>query len=57
MANKKQYYALDDIGFIGTQSRSKAQIKKDAERTTQHIKAKKSEKTLAASKQQILKSK
>jgi hypothetical protein len=29
MANKKQYYGLDDIGFIGTQNRTKAQIKKD----------------------------
>ncbi|MET0461516.1 MAG: hypothetical protein ABW007_00125 [Chitinophagaceae bacterium] len=41
MANKKQYYGLDDIGFIGTQDRTKAQIKKDMEETAKYIKAKK----------------
>jgi len=32
MANdKKQYYALDEIGIIGVQGRSKAEVKKDRE--------------------------
>ncbi len=46
MANKKQYYGLDDIGFIGTQNRTKAQIKKDMEETARIIKAKKSGKVV-----------
>lgn len=41
MASKKQYYALDEVGFIGTQTRSEAQVKKDIEKTIQYIKAKK----------------
>lgn len=36
MAAKKQYYKLDDIGIVGTQSKvSKAQMKKDMELTSQ----------------------
>ncbi|MCG2616982.1 hypothetical protein LZZ85_21980 [Terrimonas sp. NA20] len=47
MANKKQYYGLDNIGFIGTQDRSKAQIKKDLEDTAKYIKAKKDGKVVS----------
>lgn len=43
-ADKKQYYALDDIGFIGIQGRSKAEIKKDREIFTKFFKKKKTEK-------------
>jgi len=44
MAGKKQYYGLDEIGFVGTQDKgSLTQVKKDIERTIQYIKAKKSE--------------
>ena len=42
MADKKQYYKLDEIGLIGIQDRrTDVQIKKDMERTVQYIKAKK----------------
>ena len=45
--NKKQYYELDDVGFVGTQDkRSDAQIKKDIELTVQYIKSKKTRKVL-----------
>lgn len=44
MAGKKQYYGLNEIGFVGTQEkRTPAQVKKDMERTIRYIKAKKSE--------------
>ena len=47
MAGKKQYYGLDEIGFVGTQDkRSKAQVKKDIAMTVQYIKAKKSGKVV-----------
>lgn len=40
MTDKRRYYKLDDIGFVGTQDkRSAAQIKADALRTTNIIKA------------------
>ena len=40
MVNKKQYYKLDDIGFVGTQEkRSATQIKDDAVRTAEIIKS------------------
>jgi hypothetical protein len=40
MKAKKQYYKLDDVGFIGAQaSRSKEQIKNDASKTARSIKA------------------
>ena len=42
MAGKEQYYFLDDIGFIGDQSRTEAQVKKDGERMDDYIKALKS---------------
>ncbi len=42
MADKKQYYGLDEIGFVGTQDkRTPAQVKRDVDRTIQYIKAKK----------------
>jgi hypothetical protein len=40
MTDKRRYYKLDDIGFVGTQEkRSAAQIKADALRTANIIKA------------------
>ena len=43
MAGKKQYYGLDEIGFLGVQDkRSRAQEKRDIAITVQYIKAKKS---------------
>ena len=40
MVNKKQYYKLDDIGFVGAQEkRSAAQVKNDAVRTAEIIKS------------------
>jgi len=48
MANKKQYYGLDEIGFVGTQDkRINAQLKKDIEMTIQYIKARKSGKIIS----------
>ena len=48
MADKKQYYGLDEIGFVGTQDkRTKAQVKKDIEMTIQYIKARKSGKIIS----------
>lgn len=46
MTDKKQYYRLDEIGFVGTQDQqTNAQIKKDIEETIRYIKARKSGKT------------
>lgn len=43
MAGKKQYYGLDEIGFVSTQNkRTPAKVKSDIERTIQYIRAKKS---------------
>jgi hypothetical protein len=51
MANKKQYYGLDEIGFVGTQEkRTNAQVKKDIERTIQYIKGKKASKVISTKK-------
>ena len=48
MGSKKHYYKLDDIGFVGTQEkRSTAQVKKDAKRTSEIIKASKAGKVVA----------
>ncbi|HTF28768.1 MAG TPA: hypothetical protein VK625_07985 [Flavitalea sp.] len=50
MAGKKQYYELDEIGFVGTQDkRSYAQVKKDIEKTIQYIKTKKTGKNIPLS--------
>ena len=44
MTGKEQYYALDEIGFIGVQDRrSKAKIKKDREEMNQYVKARRAE--------------
>ena len=49
MADKKQYYALDESGFLGTQNkRSKTEVKRDMEMTVRFIKAKKLGKTTAS---------
>jgi len=51
MAGKKQYYGLDEIGFVGTQKkRSAVQVKKDIEKTVQFIKARKSGKLIPLTK-------
>ena len=51
MEDKKQYYGLDEIGFVGTQSnRTYSQVKKDIEKTVQFIKASKSGKIIPLSK-------
>jgi len=51
MGSKKQYYRLDEIGYVGTQEkRSAAQVKKDAARTSEIIKALKSGKANDSSK-------
>lgn len=48
MSNKKQYYALDEIGFIGVQDKqTKAQIKKDQEMTGKYIRAMKAGKVFS----------
>ncbi|MEJ7736987.1 MAG: hypothetical protein WKF97_06135 [Chitinophagaceae bacterium] len=51
MADKKQYYGLDEIGFVGTQDkRTPAQVKSDIDSTVQYIKAKKSGNSIPARK-------
>jgi hypothetical protein len=53
MANKKQYYGLDEIGFVGTQEkRINTKVKKDIERTIQYLKGKKSGKIASTQKEQ-----
>jgi len=39
MTDRERYNKLDDIGFVGGQGRSAAQVKKDAELTSRHIQA------------------
>lgn len=39
MTGKEQYYFLDEIGFLGDQSRTKAQVRRDAKRTDEYFKA------------------
>ena len=39
MTGKEQYYFLDEIGFIGDQTRTEAQVKKDMIRTSLYFKA------------------
>jgi hypothetical protein len=51
MADKKQYYGLDEIGFIGTQEkRTASRVKKDIEKTVQFIKARKAGKVIPLNK-------
>ena len=39
MANKKKYYGLDDVGFVGVaKERSEAEFRQDAKRTSDYIK-------------------
>ncbi len=48
MGSKKQYYELDEIGFVGTQDkRTNAQVKMDIKKTIQFLKDKKSDKAIA----------
>jgi hypothetical protein len=45
VADKKKYYELDEIGFVGTQDkRTNARVKKDIEETVRYIKVSKSRK-------------
>ncbi len=38
MANKKKYYGLDDVGFVGVaKERSAKEVKLDAKRTSDYI--------------------
>lgn len=53
MTDKKKYYTLDEIGFIGTQNRTPAQVKKDAERTVAYIKSLKSGKAVSEPKRKM----
>jgi hypothetical protein len=47
--DKKRYYGLDEIGFVGTQEKgTSAQIKKDIQQTVQYIKDKKAGKAGSA---------
>lgn len=39
MTGKEQYYFLDEIGFLGDQSRTEAQVRRDAKRTDDYFKA------------------
>ena len=61
MANKKDYYDLDKIGFLGSQkNRTAAQMKKEIADTIKYIKSKKSTNRIALSKKtevKVLKSK
>jgi hypothetical protein len=42
MKNKKRYYPLDEIGFVGTQNKKDRKIfEKDIRDTVQYIKSKK----------------
>ena len=54
MEDKKQYYRLDKIGFVGTQGkRTNSQVNKDIEKTVQFIKARKSGKIIPLSKKGV----
>lgn len=46
MTAKKQYYKLDDIGFIGTQDRTPAQVKRDMKKMAEYIRAEKAGKVI-----------
>jgi hypothetical protein len=47
MTDKKQYYKLDEIGFIGTQDRTPAQVKRDMKKMTEYIRAEKAGRTVS----------
>jgi len=39
MTDKEQYYFLDEIGFLGSQDRTEAQVRRDGKRMDDYIKA------------------
>lgn len=41
MKGKKQYYGLDEIGFVGTQKKNEETVVQDISDTVQFIKSKK----------------
>jgi hypothetical protein len=47
MADKKTYYKLDNIGFVGAQEKISATHKADAKKTAAIIRAKKSAKVFS----------
>lgn len=50
MASKKQYYKLDDIGFVGTQEKkSAAEVEREDRMTVQFFKKRKAEREVANS--------
>ena len=53
MAGKKQYYGLDEIGFVGIQGKRINKIKKDIEKTIQFIKATSSIKVIPLAKKSV----
>lgn len=58
MSYKKQYYGLDEPGFVGTQDkRTNARVKKDIEMTVQYVNANKSGKVIHLVKSRLPKSK
>lgn len=59
MTGKEQYYALDEIGFVGVQDkRSKTQLKRDREEMNRYVKAQREqEKKHLSSKKRSVKAK
>jgi hypothetical protein len=49
MGDKKQYYGLDDIGFIGSQDRTPAQVKRDMRKMAEYIRSEKGGRIIARS--------
>jgi hypothetical protein len=49
MGDKKQYYGLDDIGFIGSQDRTPAQVKRDMRKMAEYIRSEKAGRIIARS--------
>ena len=49
----KQYYGLDEIGFVGIQGKSSNKIKTDIEKPIQFIKAKSSVKVIPLIKKSV----
>lgn len=47
MKDKKKYYSLDEVGFVGTQAKeNRRNFEKDIHDTVQYIKSKKADSTL-----------
>jgi len=38
---KKQYYGLDEVGFVGTQRKNITRVQEDIDKTVQYLKDKK----------------